>query len=137
VGSRAYAALTDFHLAGGRGDFGAWAAACQRSGPIREFQKIMDILQFLGLVAVDGGIYSITQRGLAHIHVEVDELAAESAVPAAQRTFVSDRPLARKNMVRMPLTREGAHDYASIPSRMGNQSVPHLAAGTLIGGDKR
>lgn len=143
-GSRAYGALKSFRLAGGCGELSDWKSACQRSGSIREDHQITDLLRLLDLelMDVDDDMYAITPRGLAFIRVDVavvvvDAPAVVAPVRAAPRTPPPDRPLAHKHMVRMPLTREGAHDYASIPSRMGNQSVPHLAAGTLIGGEKR
>lgn len=137
-GSRAYIALTNIHLAGGRGDLSAWLMACNWGGSIREFELVViERLKFLQMIAVDGDNYAITARGLGHLRVDAAAPAVDAPVVAGPRLFVGDRTLSRKNMVRMPLTREGAHDYASIPSRMGDQSVPHLAAGTLIGGDKR
>ena len=140
-GSRAYRALKSFRQAGGRGDLSAWKGASERVGSTREDLQIKDLLRCLELelVDIDGDSYAMTPRGVAFIRVDVDvdEPEPEPPIPAASRTFAPDRTLSRKYMVRMPLTREGAHDYASIPSRMGDQSVPHLAAGTLIGGEKR
>lgn len=143
-GSRAYRALKSFRLAGGCGDLDDWLSACERSGSIRKDHQITDLLRLLELelIDIDGEIYAITPRGVAFIRVDVavvvvDAPAYVAPVRAAPRTPPPNRPLSLKHMVRMPLTREGAHDYAAIPSRMGNQSVPHPAAGTLIGGEKR
>ena len=135
-GSRAYLALTKIYLAGGCGDLNALLTACNWGESIREFERVIDRLHFLQLIAVDDGIYTVTPRGLVHIGVDADAPAVVPQVPVGPRLFVPDRTLSRKYMVRMPLTREGAHDYASIPSRMGDVVKPHLAGEGLVGGDR-
>lgn len=136
-GSRAQAALTGLHRVGGTADLRAWMNSCQWSATINEFQKVViDRLQFLQMVEVRDTSYCLTRTGLQHLDVDVDAPMPAAPVVVGPRTFVSSRNLAAKFMIRMPLTREGAHDYAAIPSRMGDALKPHLAGEALVGGEQ-
>lgn len=135
AGSRAQGALTGLHRVGGRADLHAWMNSCKWSETINEFHKvIIDRLQFLRMVEFNGDVYVLTRAGLQHIDVDADAPMPPAPVVVGPRTFVSSRTLAAKHMIRMPLMREGAHDYAAIPSRMGDVVKPHLAGEALTCG---
>ena len=57
------------------------------------------------------------------------------AVPAVAgpRTHKGAANLSPRYMVKLTSMREGAHDYESIPSRVGDSRRPHLVTSSLAG----
>lgn len=134
-GSRAHHALASLHRFGGRADLRTWMTACSWSESIREFEQVIIArLQYVRLVDVDADGYQITSAGIEQLGLDADAPPAVAPVVATSRTFVSDRALSSKHMVRMPLMREGALDYLSIPSRIGDRAMPHQVACSLATG---
>lgn len=64
--------------------------------------------------------------------VDVAPVDGTSAV-AGPRTHKGAANLSPRNMMRMTSMREGAHDYASIPSRVGDSRRPHVVTSSLAG----
>jgi hypothetical protein len=138
AGSRAHTALTGLFRLGGAADLRTWMNACRWSDSINEFQKvIIERLGLLGMVEVKVDTYSVTRRGREHLDIDADAPAPVPPVLVGPRAFFPARELSTKHMIRMPLTREGALDYATIPSRMGDVVKPHLASDGLVRGVKR
>lgn len=52
---------------------------------------------------------------------------------AGPRTHKGAATLSPRHMMQMTSMREGAHDYASIPSRVGDSRRPHLVTSSLAG----
>lgn len=52
---------------------------------------------------------------------------------AGPRTHKGAANLSPRHMMRMTSMREGAHDYASIPSRVGDLRRPHVVTSSLAG----
>lgn len=138
AGSRAYSALTGLHSVGGRADLHAWMNSFQWSASIAEFMKVIVLrLQHLQMIKVDCHDYTITRAGLEHLGLDADAPALVAPVAAQSRLHFAAPTLAKRHMIRVPVIRPGALDYASIPSRMGNELKPHLAGGRLAGSSKR
>lgn len=52
---------------------------------------------------------------------------------AGPRTHKGAANLSQRHMVKLTSMREGAHDYASIPSRVGDVRRPHVVTSSLAG----
>ena len=63
------------------------------------------------------------------------DVVPSDAVPtvAGPRTHKGAATLSPRHMMQMTSMREGAHDYASIPSRVGDSRRPHLVTSSLAG----
>ena len=87
--------------------------------------SIVAPLESAGLIGLYHDQFKITPKGLAHLGVDATGPMPEVLSVATAPYAPSKRPLSSKNMTRMPMTREGAFDYRDIPSRIGDQRVPH------------
>lgn len=113
----------------GRVDAKTWMAAINWTGTPAAFERdIINSLTRCHFVRVEAGLYAVTQRGRDAIGAPAGASTAESGQVAGPRYAGKAEPLAPANMVRAPLARPGSFDYAAIPSRMGNQRVPHSLA---------
>lgn len=57
----------------------------------------------------------------------------ETSPVAGPRTHKGAPNLSPRHMIRLTSMREGAHDYASIPSRVGDSRRPHVVNSSLAG----
>lgn len=135
AGSRAHLALTALHQIGGRADLRGWMNACTWAETIREFERVVvQRVEFLKLVDAGADGYKLTRYGIEHLGLDADAPPLVAPVVAGPRTVASGQALTRKHMMRMPLMREGALDYLAIPSRIGDQVMPHQVASSMATG---
>lgn len=137
VGTRPCLALTALHRAGGIASQMQWIRAADCLTSAERFE--VDVVYYLvnsGMVAVRGSAYCITPAGLAWLGraSQGDAQPSAPAQVAGPRYVPEKRSLSAANMVRPSLARPGSFDYAAIPSRMGDQRVPHgLAIPCMMG----
>jgi hypothetical protein len=125
AGSRAYLALVELHKAGGQveaADF--MKAAGWTASPGRFDQMVVKPLERFRLVFRRGTLLVLSDGGLAFLGAAGAVPMPEPVVTPAAGTYVM-RPLAARNMPRLPVMRPGALDYREIPSRMGDLCIPH------------
>ena len=107
---------------GGRVGLNGWMNAMTWTRPITAFEReIINSLMRCHVVRREAGDYVVTQKGWDFVGRSTQAKVA----PAGPRYVGKKLPLSPANMVRVPLARPGSFDYAAIPSRMGNQRVPH------------
>ena len=123
--SHAYSALVQLQRDfGGSADTEAWMKAFDYTS-MAEFDRlvVMPLLRFrlirrtgAGVVLADRGLTFLADAGV----VQLPELVITPA------TYVPPmRPLSPRNMPRLAVMRPGALDYLDIPSRFGDERIPH------------
>ena len=126
AGTRPDIAVRKLLELGGRADLNDWMRAIEWGGTITSFERdIVNSLTRCHVVRIEAGQYVVTQRGLDYARPVVGAATSTAGQVASGRYVPEKRPLSVANMVRAPLARPGSFDYASIPSRMGDQRVPH------------
>lgn len=125
-GSLAYRALNCLHALGKSGAVG-WKDECGFGQSSRVFDS--DIVQQLlvwRLVEVKGNEYSVSTAGLSYLGFA--PAAPVSSAPPASGPYAPPKlPLSPQNRPALRVIRPGALDYRSIPSRIGDQIIPHGA----------
>lgn len=110
---------------GGRADANTWMTLMDWPYTLATFEReIVNSLTRCHLVRVEAGQYTVTQRGREYVGPTAGGATLAGQV-AGPRYVGKPAPLSTANMVRAPLARPGSFDYAAIPSRMGEQRVPH------------
>ena len=126
VGSRAFIALVKLHGLGGQTSLADWMGHVGFLSPVKQFKAdIVNILKVRGKIFERNDVYHISDAGLVHIGVAVDAAPVVPALPAPSRRAPPRSELRPQNITRLALMREGALDYRNIPSRIGDQLVPH------------
>ena len=126
TGTRPDIAVRKLLQLGGRADLNDWMRAIGWSGTITSFERdIVNSLTRCHVVRIEAGQYALTQRGRDYAGPAVGAATSTAGQVAGGRYVPEKRALSVANMVRAPLARPGSFDYASIPSRMGDQRVPH------------
>lgn len=103
------------------------AAMKWKSSPTVFDQDVMFMLTTHRLVFRRGDVWSITDEGKRMIGIDPD-VDGGSGAPAPPRVAPEWRPLARQNVRRLDMVRDGGLDYQDIPSRFGDTSIPHRKA---------
>lgn len=128
AGTRPDIAVRKLLQLGGRADLNDWMHAIGWSGTITSFERdIVNSLTRCHVVRIEAGQYTITQRGRDYAGPVVGVATSTAGHVAAGRYVPEKRPLSVANMARPSMARPGSFDYASIPSRMGDQRVAHKA----------
>jgi hypothetical protein len=127
AGSRAHFGLKQLHNYGGRALIRDWLIAVGWDATVGEFERLVaGPLQRYALVVKSGVDFVVTANGRDFLGVEPEAPATELAITPG--TYVPPmRPLSAVNMPGMRVMRPGALDYKAIPSRMGDQLIPHGA----------
>lgn len=126
AGTRPDLAVRKLLQLGGRAGLNDWMRAMDWNGTISSFERgIINSLTRSHVVRIDAGQYVVTQRGLDYAGPVVGVAPSTAGQVAGVRAAPAKRPLSATNMPRLALARPGSFDYASIPSRMGNQRVAH------------
>ena len=126
AGTRPDIAVRKLLQLGGRADLNDWMRAIGWSGTITSFERdIVNSLTRCHVVRIEAGQYTVTQRGREYAGPIAGAATSTAGQVAGGRYVPEKRPLSVANMVRAPLARPGSFDYASIPSRIGDQRVPH------------
>ena len=126
AGTRPDIAVRKLLQLGGRAELTTWMHAISWSGTITSFERdIVNSLTRCHVVRIEAGQYAVTQRGRDYAGQIVGAATSTAGQVAGGRYVPEKRPLSVANMVRAPLARPGSFDYASIPSRMGDERVPH------------
>ena len=126
AGTRPDTAVRKLLQLGGRADLNAWMNSIAWTGTITSFERdIVNSLTRCHVVRIEAGQYVLTQRGHDYAGPVVGAAASTAGQVAGSRYVPEKRPLSITNMARPSLARPGSFDYASIPSRMGDQRVPH------------
>lgn len=125
AGTRPDLAFRKLVQLGGRAGLHGWMNSITWTRPITAFEReIVKSLTRCHVVRCEAGEYVVTQKGWDFVGRTVETRAAAGQV-AGPRYVGKKLPLSPANMVRAPLARPGSFDYATIPSRMGSQRVPH------------
>lgn len=124
AGSRLHSWLAKLHEIGGEASAYAWIKAAGWDGSNQKFGSCIGQLIAQGVVYQRGDLYLVSEDGLAWLGVPLDAPRREAPQIVAPRYNAGIRPLSTKNIARMPLMREGAHDYKNIPSLMSGTHVP-------------
>lgn len=128
VGTRPDIAVRKLLQLGGRADLNDWMRAIGWSGTITSFERdIVNSLTRCHLVRIEAGQYAITQRGRDYAGPVAGAVTSTAGQVAGPRHVPSKAPLSARHSARAGLVREGALDYAQIPSRYGSQRVAHKA----------
>lgn len=126
AGTRPDIAVRKLLQLGGRADLNDWMHAIGWSGTITSFERdIVNSLTRCHVVRIEAGQYAVTQRGRDYAAPAVGAVTSTAGQVAGGRYVQEKRPLSVANMARPSMARPGSFDYASIPSRMGDQRVPH------------
>ncbi|PJC99180.1 hypothetical protein GQ37_008120 [Janthinobacterium sp. BJB1] len=128
AGTRPDLAFRKLVQLGGRAGLPGWMNAIAWTRPITAFEReIINSLMRCHVVRREAGDYVVTQKGwdfVGRSNQAKEVLAGQVAGP---RYAPSKAPLSARHMARAGLVREGALDYAQIPSRYGSQRVAHKA----------
>ena len=128
AGTRPDIAVRKLLQLGGRADLNDWMRAISWSGTITSFERdIVNSLTRCHVVRIEAGQYVVTQRGREYAGPAAATSTSTAGQVAGPRYVPSKAPLSARHMVRAGLVREGALDYAQIPSRYGSQRVAHKA----------
>lgn len=128
AGTRPDIALRKLLQLGGRTDLTTWMHAIAWSGTITSFERdIVNSLTRCNVVRIEAGQYTVTQRGREYACPATITVTSTVGQVAGPRHVPSKAPLSARHMARAGLVREGALDYAQIPSRYGSQRVAHKA----------
>lgn len=127
-GTRANMALIALQGLAGQATKAEWMAALKWKQSVAVFdQDVMFMLTTHRLVFRRGEVWSITDAGKRVIGIDPD-IDGGSGAPAPSRAAPEWRPLARRNVRRLDMVRDGGLDYQDIPSRFGDTSIPHRKA---------
>ena len=128
AGTRPDIAVRKLIQLGGRTDLNDWMRAIGWSGTITSFERdIVNSLTRCHVVRIEAGQYVVTQRGRDYAGPFVGAATSTAGQVAGPRHAPSKAPLSARHMARAGLVREGALEYAQIPSRYGSQRVAHKA----------
>ena len=128
AGTRPDIALRKLFQLGGRTDLTTWMHVVAWSGTITSFERdIVNSLTRCNVVRIEAGQYVVTQRGREYVGPAAAAATSTAGQVAGPRYVPSTAPLSARHMARAGLVREGALDYAQIPSRYGSQRVAHKA----------
>ena len=128
AGTRPDIAVRKLLQLGGRADLNGWMRAIGWSGTITSFERdIVNSLTRCNVVRIEAGQYVVTQRGREYAGPSAAAATSTAGQVAGPRYVPSKEPLSARHMARAGLVREGALDYAQIPSRYGSQRVAHKA----------
>jgi hypothetical protein len=128
AGSRAYRAIEALHALGGSSHVAAWMKASNWGESTAEFERqVVGALSRARHIFIRGNQCVITDGGKAHIGAAAEAYAEPStpALPAPSRYIAPKAELSARYKVRLEPMRDGAFDYRNIPSRMGDQLIPH------------
>ena len=126
AGTRPDLAFRKLVQLGGRAGLHGWMNAIAWTRPITAFEReIINSLMRCHVVRREAGDYVVTQKGWDFVGRSTQSKVAPAGQVAGPRYVGKKLPLSPANMVRAPLARPGSFDYATIPSRMGSQRVPH------------
>jgi hypothetical protein len=127
-GTRANKALCVLQSLAGQATKPEWMAAMGwKSSPALFDQDVMFMLTQHRLVFRRGDIWAITDDGRRVIGIDPD-MDSGAGAPVPSRAVPEWRPLARRNVRRLDMVRDGGLDYQDIPSRFGDTSIPHRKA---------
>lgn len=132
AGSRAHGWLVKLHEIGGEATTHGWTTATGWAGSNESFVAEAAKLVAQGVIFRRGDLYVISEDGLDWLGVPLDAPRREAPAIVAPRYVAPKRELSQRHIVRMPLTREGAHDYKNIPSLMGEQRVAHGVKAVVV-----
>lgn len=128
AGTRADIAVRKLLQLGGRADLNDWMRAIGWIGTITSFERdIVNSLTRCHVVRIEAGQYAVTQRGRDYAGPVVGTATSTAGQVAGPRHVPSKALLSDRHSARAGLVREGALDYAQIPSRYGSQRVAHKA----------
>jgi hypothetical protein len=107
-----------------------WRKAMNWRQPAAAFDHAVIIpLTQHGMIFRRGDNWRITDEGCRAIGIDPDvSCGAGQVVPPPAPPVMYNAPLSRPSLFRTIPIREGALDYRDIPSRQGNQSIPHRKA---------
>ncbi|MCA1860948.1 hypothetical protein LE191_12625 [Janthinobacterium sp. HSC-3S05] len=128
AGTRPDLAFRKLVQLGGRAGLQGWMNAMMWTRPITTFEReIINSLMRCHVVCREAGDYVVTQKGWDFVGRPTQAKVAPAGQVAGPRYAPSKAPLSARHMARAGLVREGALDYAQIPSRYGSQRVAHKA----------
>lgn len=126
IGTRPELAFRKLVQLGGRAGLHGWMNAMIWTRPITAFEReIVNSLMRCHVVRREAGDYVVTQKGWDFSDCSSATKEPLSGQVAGPRYVGKRLPLSPVNMVRAPLARPGSFDYATIPSRIGGQRIPH------------
>lgn len=107
-----------------------WRKAMKWRQPAAAFDHAVLIpLVSNGMIFRRGQNYCITDNGCEAIGIDPNQsCGAGEAVPAPQLPITNRPPLSRGSLFGSIPFRDGSLDYRDIPSRHGDQSIPHRKA---------
>ena len=112
----------------GRVDANTWMNAINWTATPAAFERdIINSLTRCHFVRVEAGLYAVTQRGRDAVGGVAARVGIEAGQVAGPRYAPKQQPLATRNMAHAGMVRDGALDYAEIPSRYGSERVAHKA----------
>lgn len=128
AGTRPDLAFRKLVQLGGRAGLHGWMNVISWTRPITAFEReIVNSLMRCHVVRREAGDYVVTQKGWDFVGRPTQDKVAPAGQVAGPRYAPSKAPLSARHMARAGLVREGALDYAQIPSRYGSQRVAHKA----------
>lgn len=128
AGTRPDTAVRKLLQLGGRADLNAWMNSIAWTGTITSFERdIVNSLTRCHVVRIEAGQYVLTQRGYDYAGPRVGAATSTAGQVAGPRHAPVKSVLSARHSARAGLVREGALDYAQIPSRYGSQRVAHKA----------
>lgn len=127
--SGTHVALRILHSLDGQASLSKWHAAVMRDRAIKseQWDVIVQSLISAGMIFQRREMFIVSDDGLASLGVAVDVVPRAEPLQVPARYVPPERPLSAKNMPHMRSTRDGALDYRDIPSRIGDQLIPHGA----------
>lgn len=112
----------------------SWMKVRDWRGPAARFRlDVIDRLVLSGLVVLVGDQCAITPNGSKYLGIKQQEVEGGPAAVAGPRYAAPSRPLNIARHRPASAGRIGAMDFASIPSRMADQSVAYKGPGSLSG----
>lgn len=128
AGTRPDLAFRKLVQLGGRAGLHGWMNAIAWTRPITAFEReIVNSLMRCHVVRRETGDYVVTEKGWDFVGRSTQVKVALAGQVAGPRYAPPKVPLSARHMARAGLVREGALDYAQIPSRYGSQRVAHKA----------
>ena len=128
TGTRPDLAFRKLAQLGGRAGLHGWMNAITWTRPITAFEReIVNSLMRCHVVRREDGDFVVTEKGWDFVGRSTEAKVALAGQVAGPRYAPSKAPLSARHMARAGLVREGALDYAQIPSRYGSQRVAHKA----------
>lgn len=130
-GTAAYAALQALHGLGGQANDRDWRQLTQRRirCQIGQWDTYVQALINTGLVFQRNGLFIVSDDGLSWLNVAAPDVVPRADPEDIPRRYVPpQRPLSSRHMPRMDMVREGSLDFLKIPSRIGDDLIPHRKA---------